>query len=292
MTDTGRRHASSLSDIGKWIRTEVDEPRKSRVHSLGLLTGLRESNGAFTTPNFERGLILDRLCELLHPRNVLELGTGRGLGALTMATAADVHGYSTRVTTIDAIRIATPQNYAIEEQGVRKVVSLSVEDAWRRHVVPSVRERVEFLTGSTTRLLPKLLRSGRRFDLIFIDAGHDPFDVIHDLAYSTMLLAPDGAILMDDFAPREPVGLGTVVAFTHAKRLFEEAYVFDSDGLVFGQLDPMQPPRGMVLLSQPRGPFQFALGRLSLWRVLDWFLSASVSKTVFPLQLQAEGRAQ
>jgi predicted O-methyltransferase YrrM len=287
MTADDHRHTSHLRDIGRWICKEVDEPRKARIYSIGLLTGLRERSGVFTTPNFERGLILDRLCEILRPSAVLELGTGRGLGALTMATAADVYAYHSRVTTIDMIPIGSPQKYAIEENGERKVVSLSVDEAWRRHA-SAVRDRVTFLTGATTRLLPDLLRSERRFDLIFIDAGHDPFDVIHDLAYSAMLLTPQGVILMDDFAPREPVGLGTVVAYTHAKRLFEEAHVFDSEGVVFGKVDPLQPPRGMVLLSKPRGLLKFAPGRLGLWRILDWFLAASVSKRVFPLRLHRD----
>jgi predicted O-methyltransferase YrrM len=276
---------NSLRDIGHWIQRGVDAARRDRIYSLGLFTGLRETDGTFTTPNFERGLILDRLCEIRQPATVLELGTGRGLGALTAATAADVYGYATAITTIDAIPITESQRYAIEEAGVRKVAQLSVQDVWSRHVAPDAQARVTFLTGATTHLLPDLHQRGKRFDLIFIDAGHDPFDVMHDLTYASLLLADGGVILMDDFAPREAVGLGTVVAFTHAKRMFKDAFVFDSDGLVYGVADPMQPPRGMVLLSRPSGGFALSRSKLWLWRLLDFFLLVSVSRVTCPLRI-------
>jgi predicted O-methyltransferase YrrM len=275
----------SLHGIGRWLQQDVDELRRERIYSLGRITGLRESKGIFTTPNFERGLVLDRLCEIFRPASVLELGTGRGLGALTAATAGDVYGYETAVTTIDSIPISKQQRYAIEEHGVRRVDQLSVEEVWKKHVSPEVRRRVTFLTGTTTKILPKLNGSGRRFDLVFIDAGHDLFDVIHDLAYSTALLSDDGVILMDDFAPREAFGLGTVLAFTHAKRLFRDAFVFDSDGVVYGVPDPMQPPRGMVLLNQPSGRFTLRRSRLWLWRVIDNVLRAAVHKATFPVRV-------
>lgn len=275
----------SLHGIGQWIQHQVDEVRRERIHALGLITGLRESKGVFTTPNFERGLVLDRLCEILHPASVLELGTGRGLGALTAAKAGDVYGYDTAITTIDSIPIRKQQRYAIEENGLRRVDQLSVEEVWRKHVSPDVRQRVTFLTGTTIEILPRLVASGRRFDLVFIDAGHDLFDVMHDLVYASLLVSVDGVILMDDFAPRESFGLGTVLAFAHAKRLFRNASVFDSDGVVYGAADPMQPPRGMVLLNQPSGRFTLRRSRFWLWRLFDRVLRASVHDAMCPIRV-------
>jgi len=274
-----------LHGLGRWIQHEVDAVRRERIYSFGLVTGLRESKGVFTTPNFERGLVLDRLCEILRPASVLELGTGRGLGALTAASAGDAYGYKTAVTTIDSIPTTKQQRYAIEEHGVRRVDQLSVDEVWEKHVPQEVRQRVTFLTGPTTKVLPRLSASGRRFDVVFIDAGHDLFDVIHDLAYSSVLVSDSGVILMDDFAPRESFGLGTVVAYTHAKRLFQSASVFESDGVVYGVADPMQPPRGMVLLNQPSGRFSLRKRRLWLWRVFDRALRAAVHKSMFPVRV-------
>jgi len=49
---------------------------------------------------------------------------------------------------------------------------------------------VRQLTGQTTTVLPRLVRENEKFDLIFIDAGHDLFSVVHDLVYSAQLLSP------------------------------------------------------------------------------------------------------
>jgi predicted O-methyltransferase YrrM len=66
----------------------ADTEREERVLRIGNLASLREKNGKFRKANFERGLLLAGLVEALQPREVLELGTGRGLGAFVMAASA------------------------------------------------------------------------------------------------------------------------------------------------------------------------------------------------------------
>lgn len=285
MLTSFRFSRESLRGIGQWIQRDVDDERRQRIYALGLITGLRESKGVFTTPNFERGLVLDRLCEILHPASVLELGTGRGFGALTAAKAGYAYGYGTAITTVDSIPIHKQQRYAIEENGIRRVDQLSVQEVWGKHVSPEEQRRVTFLTGTTAKILPRLAASGRRFDLVFIDAGHDLFDVMHDLAYSSLLVSDDGLILMDDFAPQYSFGLGTVVAFTHAKRLFRNASVFASDGMVYGAADPTQLPRGMILLNQPYGRFTLHRSNFMLWRLFDLVLRVSINNAVCPIRV-------
>ena len=76
-----------------WLRTFADPARRQRIWELGLLTGLREREAGQLCPaNFERALILDRLIEMRRPRRILEIGTGRGLGCLSMAAACRVYG--------------------------------------------------------------------------------------------------------------------------------------------------------------------------------------------------------
>ena len=70
-------HGPEIAAIPSWLRESVDQDRKDEVFKLGLITGLREKRGRYYTPNFERGLILDRLCEILRPEAILEIGTGR-----------------------------------------------------------------------------------------------------------------------------------------------------------------------------------------------------------------------
>lgn len=77
---------------------------------------------------------------------------------------------------------------------------------------PSVPRRVEaeqryermcgapptIITASTDRALPRLCDEGRRFGLIFIDAGHRVDDVFIDVHYAKDLCVPGGVLALDD----------------------------------------------------------------------------------------------
>jgi predicted O-methyltransferase YrrM len=258
------------------------------VWQLGLLTGLRaDTDGGFRPANFERGLALDRIIELRRPRSVLELGTGRGLGAFAMAAAARCHGSAIEITTADIIPPAQAQDYALEVGGQRQRLHASCADIWAKHLDPDLVRCIKPLTGPTTTTLPALLRAGRKFDFIFIDAGHDLFSVAHDLSYSAALLAPGGAILMDDFAPLEEFGLGTCIALGHARRLFAHVELFSSEGLVFGGAVHPEAPRGMVFLAERRGEVTIRRALLPLWRLAGFVLERCQSPRFFPAQARS-----
>jgi predicted O-methyltransferase YrrM len=77
---------------------------------------------------------------------------------------------------------------------------------------PSVPRRVEaeqryermcgvqptIITAATDRALPRLCDEGRRFGLIFIDAGHRLDDVFVDVHYANDLCVPNGVLALDD----------------------------------------------------------------------------------------------
>jgi hypothetical protein len=77
---------------------------------------------------------------------------------------------------------------------------------------PSVPRRVEaeqryermcgvpptIISASTDRALPKFCDEGRRFGLIFIDAGHRVDDVFIDVHYAKDLCVPNGVLALDD----------------------------------------------------------------------------------------------
>ena len=275
-----------MTSLGDWLKNFNDPARKERVWQLGLLTGLRgEKDGTFRPANFERGLLLDRIVELRKPRTILEIGTGRGLGAFAMAAAGRAHGVEVQITTADIIPLSQPQDYAIEVGGERKRLRASCEEVWKQHLDPELVARITPLTGRTTDTLPRLVREGRKFDFVFIDAGHDLFSVAHDLAYSAQLLTPDGAILMDDFAPLEEFGLGTCVALTHARRLFGHVELFSSEGLIYGGAVHPDAPRGMVFLTQRRGEIRVNRAVLPLWRLAGFLLDRCYSPRFFPARL-------
>jgi predicted O-methyltransferase YrrM len=275
----------SAPGIGNWLKNFDDPARRDRVWQIGMLTGLRaEKDGSFRPANFERGLVLDRIMELRQPRNILEIGTGRGLGAFVMAAAARAYGVEADITTADIIPPSQAQDYALEVDGERKRLRASCAEMWARHLDPALASRIKPLTGPTAATLPLLLRDGRKFDFIFIDAGHDLFSVAHDLSYAAALVKPDGAILMDDFAPLEEFGLGTCVALTHARRLFAHVEMFASEGLIFGGAVRTDAPRGMVFLAERRGDVTVRRARLPFWRLAGLLLHRCYSRRSFPAQ--------
>ena len=269
-----------------WLQSAADTACRERIWKLGLLTGLKADNdGNFSPANFERGLVLDRVVQVHRPRRILEIGTGRGLGCLGMSAAARVHGATARIVTLDILSAETRQRWPIEIDGERKTIEASRAEVWGRHVEPALREAITEITGPTTRTLPALVAGGHRFDFIFIDAGHDLYSVVHDLAYSIRLLAPGGAILMDDFAPMEEFGLGTCIAAQHARRFFERVEIFPTEGLVFGGAEYPEAPRGMVLLTGPLvQEVEVSRVRLLAWRLAEGVLRLCHAPRFFPVR--------
>src|SRR5206468_2287711 len=105
-----------------------------------------ENDGTFRPANFERGLILDRIVELRKPRTVLELGTGRGLGAFAMAAAAREYGAEIEISTADLNPPAQPVDYAIEIKGERQRLHASCAEIWKTHLDPDLARRITPLT--------------------------------------------------------------------------------------------------------------------------------------------------
>lgn len=279
--------ATTGGSLGPWLRTvRPTDARAQRVLDLGLLTGLKhDARRGYHLANFERGLVLDRLVELRRPRRVLEVGTGRGLGCLALAAAGQAHGAPLHVTTIDLQGPREQQAWPVEVKGERTTLQASRDEVWRAHVPDGLAAAVRQETGRSSEVLPRLHRAGERFDLAFIDAGHDLHSVVHDLAYATTMLAPGGAILMDDYAPMEDFGVGTCIAVAHARRLFERVEVFPTDGVVYGREGDDIAARGMALLTGLRGTPRFSRAKLTFWRVAASVLHRAYDPRRFPLEV-------
>lgn len=260
-----------------------DTAREQAVLSVGNITGLREEGGKFRRANFERGLLLHSLVETLRPQQILELGTGRGLGAFAMGSAALRSGITPRITTLDVLSSSHPQRWPIEIAGQREVRTASRDEVWSAHFGPELRSMVEEKIGPTTAILPELLKSGRKFDLIFIDAGHDLYNVAHDFCYSALLLAEGGWILMDDFAPAAEYGLATCLVSAQARRFFETVEVVPTEGTVYGDTEIPGLPRNMVLVGGRRQAAALRPSRLLFWRFASAVMDACYRAGLFPL---------
>jgi Methyltransferase domain len=274
-----------------WLQNASRAECRDRIWKLGLLTGLKGERDQFKPANFERALVLDRLVELRKPARILEIGTGRGLGSISMAASAIAHQAPVRITTLDLLPADAKQDWPLQIDGECQEMKASRDEIWSRHIDPALLEPLRQIAGPTSRTLPALAKAGEKFDLIFIDAGHDLHSVAHDLAYSAQMLAPGGAILMDDFAPMEEFGLGTCVVAQHGRRLFGSVEIFPTEGLIFGGTQHPEAPRGMVLLMEPKAArFVVSRTRLLAWRVAEIILRLCHDPRAFPARAAAENR--
>jgi len=203
---------------------------------------------------------------------------------LSIADAVREQQLDCTILSVDIISPTTKQAWPIEIEGVQQDMQASIDDIWSRHVEEDLRKRILLRTGKTTSVLPALVKQGRKFDVIFIDAGHDVFSVIHDLSYAAVLLATDGAILLDDFAPLEEFGIGTCIAVAHARRWFGQVETFATEGLVYGGAAVAGAPRGMALIKGPFEPHPH-VRRSSFvwWRFAAAVLARCYRPAVFPL---------
>ena len=239
--------SASTPTLAGWLRNFDDDAEKARVLEIGKLTGLKEEGGRYFPANFERALLLREIIRRRKTKRVLELGTGRGLGILAMADQLQALRSAAELVSVDMIAPASRQKWPICLDGYYSSEARSVDEVWDTHF-SELRARITLHTGTTTAVLPVLFKEGRKFDFIFVDAGHDVYSVFHDFAYSCLLLAADGEILMDDFAPTEPFGLGTCIVAAHAAKVFAQVEVIESNGLVFED-DYSGFTRGMVHLA-------------------------------------------
>jgi predicted O-methyltransferase YrrM len=276
--------AVSNAVLASWLRDFQDDAEKLRVLEIGQLTGLREKAGRYYPANFERGLLLREIVRRRRPQRILELGTGRGLGILCMAHQVRALDYHAELVSVDIIPPDTRQHWPIFLDGQYSTQSRSIEEIWSRSF-PELKALVTLRTGDTTAVLPALLKEGRKFDFIFVDAGHDVHSVFHDFAYCVLLLAERGEILMDDFAPMEPFGLGTCIVAAHAARIFERVDVIESNGLVFAE-NYSGFTRGMVHLGGIK-PGKYKLGSLSLLaaRILGKVVEGLFHPKILPLRV-------
>jgi len=276
----------SHGEIPGWFDTFNDQSRKERIWEIGLYTGWRNyPDGSFGAPNFERALILDRVIEVLEPKDVLEIGTGRGLGCITMASAARTYDTEVAITTVDLTPPDKKQAWAIRVDGNDCVQNTSLNDVWGERFDKKITENIFKQTGLTTEVLPRQIAEGKKYDFIFIDGGHDPYSVIHDLSCSIKLLRSDGVILMDDFAPLNEYGIGTCLAIPHARNWFENVEVFPTEGVVYGGSENEQYPRGMVLLSGLKKECNTNIRAFKLvwWKIVKRIFAYCYSSRSFPI---------
>lgn len=174
-------------------------PPADSFAAVGDLTALRRRpTGEYVRTNYERGMLLYALVSAKRPRTVVEIGTGRGYGAMCAAWAMSDHGIDGRVYTIDVLGPQATIRWAIDRHDGSgpNVEMLSRRSAW--HGLPSDwTRRIIQLTGFATRVTASL---GDDIDLAFIDGDHSRAAVAADFAAVLGGCAQELTVLFDDYS--------------------------------------------------------------------------------------------
>jgi hypothetical protein len=179
----------------------VETPAWDVLRRLGDLTKLRAREGRFFPVNYESGLLLYALVRRHRPRSILEIGTGRGFGALCMAMALEDSGGPGTIVTVDTLGADDPQDWALDDGHGPRVARLCRREVWERHVEPRLRGRVVQMQGSSFDALRRAIDEGRETDFVYIDGDHTYPVVRHDFYASLLLARPPFRMLLDDYTP-------------------------------------------------------------------------------------------
>jgi predicted O-methyltransferase YrrM len=131
----------------------------------------------------ERGRFLLEVCRAQRPVATLEVGMAWGLSTLHILQALAENGVAPRHVLMDPFQYGAYHNAAL-----RALRELGLEGG------------VEFYPEPSSLVLPRLVSTGRRFDLAFIDGDHSFDAVFLDLVYADQLLKPGGVVVFDDIS--------------------------------------------------------------------------------------------
>lgn len=144
-----------------------------------------------------QGMWIYQLCCELRPQATLEIGIGYGFSTIFFlaALAKNAKGHHSAVDPF--------QQEWWQGVGLQKVREVGMQGSF------------QFISENSVRAATDLRRTGRKFDLIFIDGNHRFDDVLMDFSLCALLSKAGGYIVLDDmFMP----SVQTVVSFIRANR--------------------------------------------------------------------------
>lgn len=140
------------------------------LYRLWRATHLHTVHGRMVSGHLQ-GRLLKMLVQMIHPRNILEVGTFSGYSAIAMAEGLEDGGHL----------------YTFE-------VNDEMEDFTRAWIEgSSVADKITFIVGDALTEAPKL---GVEFDLAFMDGDKRTYCECYDMVLS--VLSPGGFVLADN----------------------------------------------------------------------------------------------
>ena len=156
-------------NIDEYILQHID-PEPEYLYRLWRATNIHTLHGRMASGHLQ-GRLLKMLVTMLHPKNILEVGTFSGYSAICMAEGLDEGGMV----------------YTFE-------INDEQEDFTRPWIEQSpVADKIRFFIGDAITEAPRL---GVTFDLVFIDGDKRTYRQACEMALS--VLRPGGFILADN----------------------------------------------------------------------------------------------
>jgi len=117
-----------------------------------------------------QGTLLQMLSHMIHPTNILEIGTYTGYSAICLAKGLKINGH------LDTIDI----NEELEDMAFRYICEAGLQDRITQHI------------GQAADIIPGL---DKTYDMVFIDADKQNYSLYYDMVFDKV---PVGGYILAD----------------------------------------------------------------------------------------------
>jgi len=172
---------------------------------------LYKSVGAFYRANYERGLLIYSLIKEHKVMSFLEIGFGRGYGAICAAKAMQENGFGS-ISTVDI---------KFDDQHMQML----------HHIFPKEwMSRIEFLKGDSKEILNSDDMKYRSYDMVYIDGAHDYESTKNDWDYAKDHFTK--CVLFDDYDLPDVAKFSTDDQTIDCARLIDEIKGYKKELLI------------------------------------------------------------
>lgn len=160
------------------------------------------------------GKIFEECINLIQPKEILEIGFFCGNSSLMMLELSKQ--FNTKITSVDPIDNNTTTDYLKSINREDQIQECSVQFAAVDSVFNNYKERFTFVQKRSLNAALDGDLEKNKYQLVFIDGGHEEFNVSIDLEIALALKIP--FLLLDDCEPTYP---GVAAAFSKMQNRFQ-----------------------------------------------------------------------
>jgi predicted O-methyltransferase YrrM len=165
--------------------------------------------GEIGNVNYERGILLYGLIKKFKPKNILEFGTAKGFGTMSMAYAVHENNNNGKIFTIDLTGHTESIEHVRKVLGSHEKSKTTRKNLWIDTVPTEWSDSVKFIHGHSGTIvkqhdLPKI-------DFFYIDASHF-YEAVKNDFFISLLLSNDVSIFVfDDYIDLKDFGVKKII---------------------------------------------------------------------------------